>query len=78
MPGTLIKKLREEKGYSQKGVAHALNMSQVAYCKIENNQTELKVWHCKILSQVFGVDIYNLLPSDFEIHRPALKKNKTV
>jgi transcriptional regulator with XRE-family HTH domain len=74
MPGTLIKKLREEKGYSQSGVAKSLKISQVAYSKIENNQTELKVWHCKILSQVFGVDIYGLLPEDFEIHRPTFKK----
>ncbi len=72
MPGTIIKQLREKIGYSQEGVASDMGISQSAYSKIENNQTELKVWHCKVLSKIFGYNVYDLLPDDFEIHKPQI------
>ena len=38
-----IKRTRTEKGYSQYYVGTRLNMSQIAYHKLENGKTQLKV-----------------------------------
>lgn len=70
MPGTIIKKLREEAAMKQDYVAMRMGISQAAYSKIENNLTELTVKHVKLLSQIFGVNVYERLDDDFEIVRP--------
>ncbi len=54
----------------QEEVASQMGISQAAYSKLENNQTELTVKHCKVLSKIFGVNIYEYLDEDFEIVRP--------
>lgn len=72
MPGTVLKKIRLQCNYSQAACAEALGISQVAYSKIENNETELKIRHCKILSILFKQNIYDLLDEDFEIHKPKV------
>lgn len=46
-----------------------MGISQSAYSKIENGQTEVTVKHCKILSRTFGVNVYDFFPDDFEITR---------
>ena len=69
MPGGIIKTLRQNRGLTQEDVAQQLNMSQSAYSKLENGQTEVTVKHCKILSRVFGVNVYDFFPDDFEIIR---------
>jgi transcriptional regulator with XRE-family HTH domain len=76
MPGTIIKQLREQKMLKQETVAKAMGISQAAYSKIENNITELTVKHCRTLSKIFGVNVYEHLPDDFEIVRPT-KPTKT-
>lgn len=70
MPGTVIKHLREQKMLKQDTVAKAMGISQAAYSKIENNITELTVKHCRMLSKIFDVNVYEHLPDDFEISRP--------
>jgi transcriptional regulator with XRE-family HTH domain len=55
----------------QDDVAQQMGISQAAYSKLENNQTELTVRHCKMLSKIFGVNVYDYLEDDFEIVRPA-------
>jgi transcriptional regulator with XRE-family HTH domain len=69
MPGTIIKKLREKKGLKQEAVAMEMGISQAAYSKIENNLTELTVRHCKMLSRIFGENVYEFLEDEFEIRR---------
>jgi transcriptional regulator with XRE-family HTH domain len=69
MPGTIIKKLREKKGLKQEAVAIEMGISQAAYSKIENNLTELTVRHCKLLSRIFGENVYEFLEEEFEIRR---------
>lgn len=69
MPGTIIKKLREKKGLKQEAVAIEMGISQAAYSKIENNLTELTVRHCKLLSRIFGENVYEFLEDGFEIRR---------
>jgi transcriptional regulator with XRE-family HTH domain len=75
MPGTIIKNLREKKGMKQETVAIEMGISQAAYSKIENNLTELTVRHCKVLSRVFGVNVYDFFDEDFEIHRLRDRNN---
>jgi transcriptional regulator with XRE-family HTH domain len=73
MPGTVIKKLRNMCNLKQEAVAKAMGISQAAYSKIENNVTELTVRHCRMLSKIFGVNVYDYLEDDFEIIRPKQK-----
>jgi transcriptional regulator with XRE-family HTH domain len=75
MPGTVIKKIRQMKHLKQDAVAKDMGISQAAYSKIENNLTELTVRHCKMLSKIFGVNVYDFLEDDFEIVRS--QKNKS-
>jgi transcriptional regulator with XRE-family HTH domain len=55
----------------QEEVAQHMGISQAAYSKLENNQTELTVRHVKMLSKIFGVNVYDFLEDDFEIVRPS-------
>lgn len=73
MPGTVIKKLRNMRNLKQEAVAKEMGISQAAYSKIENNVTELTVRHCRILSKIFGVNVYDYLEDEFEIIRPKVK-----
>lgn len=68
MPGTVIRKYRELRNYSQDYVARKMGISQNAYSKIENNITQLTVNHVKQISQILEVSIMDLLRDDFEIH----------
>lgn len=69
MPGSIIRTLRENRGLKQEEVARQMGISQSAYSKIENGQTEVTVKHCKTLSRIFGVNVYDFFPDDFEIIR---------
>lgn len=71
MPGTIIRKYRELRNYSQDYVAKKMGISQNAYSKIENNITQLTVNHVKQISQILEVSIVDLLRDDFEIHGPT-------
>ncbi len=68
MPGSILKKNRESKNLTQDYVARQMNISQNAYSKIENGNTQLTVLHLKELSRVFEISILDLLRDDFEIH----------
>lgn len=71
MPGTVIRRYRELRNYSQDYVAKKMGISQNAYSKIENNITQLTVNHVKQISQILEVSIVDLLRDDFEIHGPS-------
>lgn len=71
MPGSVIKKYREMRNYSQRYVASRLGISQNAYSKIENNITQLTVHHVKSLSKILEVPVTDLLNDEFEIHKPS-------
>jgi transcriptional regulator with XRE-family HTH domain len=71
MPGTVLRKYREMRNYSQDYVARKMGISQNAYSKIENNITQLTVNHVKQISQILEVSVMDLLRDDFEIHGPA-------
>jgi transcriptional regulator with XRE-family HTH domain len=71
MPGTVLRKYRELRNYSQDYVARKMGISQNAYSKIENNITQLTVNHIKLISQILEVSMMDLLRDDFEIHAPS-------
>jgi transcriptional regulator with XRE-family HTH domain len=78
MPGTIIKKHRESKKFTQDFVAREMNISQNAYSKIETGGTTLTVHHLKELSRVFQVSITDLIKDNFEIHRPNHIKKQSI
>lgn len=69
MPGTVIRKFREMRNYSQEYVAGKMGISQNAYSKIENNITQLTVSHVRQISAILEVSIMDLLKDDFEIRQ---------
>jgi transcriptional regulator with XRE-family HTH domain len=71
MPGSVLRKYRELRNYSQDYVARKMGISQNAYSKIENNITQLTVNHVKQISQILEVSMMDLLKDDFEIHGPT-------
>lgn len=70
MPETIIRKVREQRNYTQDFVAKQMGISQNAYSKIENGYTQLTVKHIKELSKILEVSLMELLRDDFEIHKP--------
>ncbi|HMO33488.1 MAG TPA: helix-turn-helix transcriptional regulator [Lacibacter sp.] len=70
MPGTLIRKIREQKKVTQEEVARHMGISQNAYSKIENGITQLTINHVKQISEALGVPAVELLRDDFEVHKP--------
>jgi transcriptional regulator with XRE-family HTH domain len=69
MPGTILRRYREMRNYSQEYVAGKMGISQNAYSKIENNITQLTVNHVKQISAILEVSMMDLLKDDFEIHK---------
>jgi transcriptional regulator with XRE-family HTH domain len=69
MPGTIIRKYREMRNYSQEYVAGKMGISQNAYSKIENNITQLTVNHIRQISAILEVSMMDLLRDDFEIRK---------
>lgn len=67
MPGSVIRKYRELRNYSQEYVAGKMGISQNAYSKIENNITQLTVSHIRQISAILEVSVMDLLKDDFEI-----------
>ena len=78
MPGSIIKKIRETKKFTQDFVSKEMNISQNAYSKIETGNTTLTVHHLKELSRIFQVSIVDLIKDNFEIHSPNHIKKQSV
>ena len=78
MPGSILRKYRDLRNYSQDYVARKMGISQNAYSKIENNITQLTVNHVKQISQILEVSVMDLLRDDFEIHGPVQIKNEDI
>ncbi len=56
-----IRFLRENQNWSQEEMANKLNMSTNGYSKIERGETRLTINKLEQISEVFGVDILELL-----------------
>ncbi len=62
--GERIKRLREERNYSQQYLAQKLGVSQKAYSKIETNQTKLSVDSLLKIAEVLETSINKILDTD--------------
>lgn len=58
---TKLRKLREQKGWSQMDVAHQLDIFQSAYNKWEAGQTKPTLQNLKKIAEIFEVDFYELI-----------------
>lgn len=56
-----IRDIRKEKGYSHEYMAHLLEISQVAYSKIEKNETKLTVERLYKIAEILEVSVGKLL-----------------
>lgn len=58
------RKLREFVGYNQTDLAHELNMTQSAYCKLETGKTRFDLHRTQQLANFYGFTINDLLERD--------------
>jgi len=58
---TKIKEIRKQKGYSHEYLAHELDISQVAYSKLEKNETKLSVERLYKLAEILETPINEFL-----------------
>jgi len=58
---TKLRKLREQKGWSQMDVAHQLDISQSAYNKWEAGQAKPTLPNLQKLAEIFEVDFLDLI-----------------
>jgi transcriptional regulator with XRE-family HTH domain len=64
MPGRIIRKRREELGFSQQEMAEKLNMSQSTYSRIEAKDEDLTIRQLKLIAEVLNVTLADLLPDE--------------
>lgn len=64
--GTLLKKLREEFGFSQKELAQRLGCSQQTINRYEGGYITPPLERVKKLSEIFNVDKYYFLPDEWQ------------
>jgi len=58
-----IKKIREYRNYTQQYMADSLELSQNAYCKIENGTTKLTIDRLETIANVLDVPVESILSS---------------
>lgn len=62
MVGERIKKVRENKGYSQEYLAEELKISQSSYSDLENNKTKLDIKRLQKIATILETDIFKFTP----------------
>ena len=76
MPGRIIRKRREQLGFSQQEMAEKLNMSQSTYSRIEAKDEDLTIRQLKLIAEVLEVTLADLLPDDLLIvNHPSQETN---
>ena len=71
-----IKEYRKKKGYSHESMAFELGMSQVAYSKIEKNETKLSVERLFKIAEILETPVENFLDiNPNNIYNQDLKDN---
>jgi transcriptional regulator with XRE-family HTH domain len=73
--GAKIRHLRKKRGYSQEEVAEKLNISQSAYARIENGESQSWASHIEQLSTIFDVKPKSFLSKQKE--GSPIKKQKS-
>lgn len=62
--GKNIRRLRLNKGYSQEYMADCLDISQVAYGKIENEKTKLQFTTLEVIAKILEIEVHELINMD--------------
>lgn len=62
--GTKIRKIRELKGLSQENMAHALEMSQAGYGKIERDEVSVTYDKLNRIAEILETQIENIINFD--------------
>lgn len=62
--GFNIRKIREQKGFSQEYVANVLNISQASYARIENEDTKVTVDRLQRIAEVLETNIIDFFNND--------------
>lgn len=57
----VVKNLRSEKGLKQFVVADALSVDRSVYCRIENGEATFSTSQLKLISNVLGVSLHQIL-----------------
>lgn len=70
--GAFIRRLREERGMSQKELADKIGISRSTYISIENGKKELSLDEANTLARLFGISVDELLSG----HIPDISKYK--
>ena len=58
-----IKRIREEKGYSQEYMATQLNTTQATYARMESQKTKLKIDWLQSIADILDTDVSSFLDS---------------
>ena len=66
-PHIKIKEIRTLRGFSQQYMAEKLELSQMAYSKIENNVTQLNWDKLNRISQILSINIWDLIDNEKEL-----------
>ena len=72
-----IKKIREYRNYTQQFMADSLELSQNAYCKIENGTTKLTIDRLEEIATILDVPVESILSSQnqtFNIEHNTIDK----
>ena len=71
-----IKEIRKDKGYSHEYMKHLLEISQVAYSKIEKNETKLTVERLYKIAEILETKIEDVLDIKADkVYKQDLKDN---
>ena len=71
-----IREIRKDRGYSHEYMAHLLEISQVAYSKIEKNETKLTVERLFKIAEILEAKIEDILDIKADkVYKQDLKDN---
>ena len=71
-----IREIRKDRGYSHEYMAHLLDISQVAYSKIEKNETKLTVERLFKIAEILEAKIEDILDIKADkVYKQDLKGN---
>lgn len=75
--GLNIKRLREEKSYTQQQMAELINMHRSNYSKIESGQREISIEALDKIAKHFGLTIDQIVHMDGNIPKEETIQDKT-
>jgi transcriptional regulator with XRE-family HTH domain len=78
MIGTLIKRIRELKGYSQEFLADQINISQSAYSDLENNKTKIDLVRLQKIANILDTNILEFMGNNLTLQSKQIENNALI